>query len=134
MEKEYEKKFLSYADYGSMMRWLGDKIKDLRYFNKIKYIYGIPRGGLPLATHLSHTLEIDLIHADRLFTVKDLVLVVDDIVDTGITIARLPRIWPTASLYYKPRSSIKPDIYLEEVPNDIWIVFPWELMNETPNR
>ena len=60
-------------------------------------------------------------------------LVVDDVADTGRTLAMARDILRfygarevrTATLYVKPWSSIKPDYYLDVV--DRWILFPWEV-------
>jgi len=60
------------------------------------------------------------------------ILVVDDLVDTGKTIKGL--LQDTAVIFYKPRSIVKPTFYVTEVPNDEWIVFPWEHLDEMPNR
>jgi len=32
----------------------------------------------------------------------------------------------TATLHYKPRSIIKPDFFSKEVPNDTWVVYPYD--------
>lgn len=62
-----------------------------------------------------------------------MVLVVDDVVDTGRTIQLVidtispyaPRAVKTMVLYLKPWSTYMPD-YFYEVTSD-WIVFPWEI-------
>ncbi len=63
------------------------------------------------------------------------VLVVDELVDTGKTLAsimeRLHAAFPkerfvTCTMLAKPRSKIKPDIYAEEVSDDTWVVFDYE--------
>jgi len=50
---------------------------------KYKYITGIPRGGIPLAMALSHSLNIPLVTIDSPLT-KDH-LVVDEVIDSGYT-------------------------------------------------
>lgn len=61
------------------------------------------------------------------------ILIIDDIADAGKTLeyvrALLAKELPmatikTATLFYKNRSVIKPDYYVEETGD--WIVFPWE--------
>jgi energy-coupling factor transport system ATP-binding protein len=63
------------------------------------------------------------------------VLVVDELVDTGKTLAsimgQLRSAFPTerfvtCTMLTKPRSIIKPDIYAEEVSDDTWVVFDYE--------
>ncbi len=61
------------------------------------------------------------------------ILIIDDIADSGETldfvITLIKEALPnatikTAVLFYKPKSKIKPDYYVEETTD--WIVFPWE--------
>ena len=67
------------------------------------------------------------------FTRKEELLIVDDIADTGITLEKLAGMCKaTATIYYKERSTVKPTFYI--ITTKKWIVFPWERMNETPNR
>ena len=40
----------------------------------------------------------------------------------------------TAVLFRKPRSLVTPDIWLRDVSDSSWVVFPWECPGETPNR
>ena len=75
---------------------------------------------------------------------KDRLLLVDDVLDTGMTIQqiikliremggeRVPAEVRIATLYYKPRrcrTGLKPQYYLKEV--DHWLVFPHELCGLT---
>lgn len=61
------------------------------------------------------------------------VLVVDEVADSGKSlklavahvVERGAREVKTATLYYKPQSTFKPDFY--EVETGCWVVFPWEL-------
>lgn len=67
------------------------------------------------------------------------VLVVDDIADSGKSLVAVynslkekhPETVKTATIYYKPRSAIKPDFFAEETT--AWVIFPWELF-ETMNE
>jgi len=56
-------------------------------------------------------------------------LIVDDLVDSGVT-ARLVRgLLPKAKfacLYAKPLGRPVADIWVAEVPQDTWILFPWD--------
>ena len=62
------------------------------------------------------------------------ILIVDDVSDSGTTLkfvkgyaefmgARYTKI---ACVFYKPKTKTIPDYFVEEVPNDNWIVFPYE--------
>ena len=69
---------------------------------------------------------------------EERVLIVDDLVDTGLTLKQIlqynniinhnqpEKNWIFATLYNKPRSIFKPDHTVREFDNDEWIVFPWE--------
>lgn len=89
---------------------------------KLKGIYGIPRGGIPVATALSVKLQLPLVsknlaHHDPTF------LIVDDLIDSGKTISE----WidhPVATLHCKPHSP-KPNFFVEQLSND-WIHYFWE--------
>jgi len=107
--------------------------------NKFKYVLGIPRGGSIIAVYVSHHCNLAYIEHGNIICVDDLdeILVVDDLVDTG-------RTWNVdyfehkldcfATLYYKPRSIVKPTYYVEEFKNSDWLVFPFEKPDEIPNR
>lgn len=124
----------------------------------LKVIYGIPRGGLPIAVHLSHYLKIPLIVSiyklmddldgedENCNISSEEVLVVDDLTDTGKTFRDLISFmkdnvknftkFTTATLIYKPRTDIKdlfvPDFYAYTTLD--WCIFPWERLDEIPNR
>jgi hypoxanthine phosphoribosyltransferase len=111
--------------------------------NKYKYIVSIPRGGCVIGVYLSHLCNLDYLDPIQLLdyhhseTDLSKILIVDDLVDTGVTLQKLQKIMmlpDSAVLYYKPRSVIVPTYYTETVSNTDWIVFPWELTNEEPNR
>lgn len=61
------------------------------------------------------------------------VLVVDDVADSGATLqavledlqSRHPKEVKTAMLYYKPRSSLKPDFYIHDT--SAWVIFSWSI-------
>jgi len=38
----------------------------------------------------------------------------------------------SASLYYKPKSTYRPDFFINETTS--WIVFPWEQYDEKPSQ
>jgi len=56
-------------------------------------------------------------------------LVVDDLVDTGITAKIVRQLLPRAhitAIYAKPLGKNHVDSFMTEVSQDTWIVFPWE--------
>jgi len=142
----YKKRKVSYKEYGELVNELTVRLLgDLR-LKGIEYIYAAPRGGLPIAVHLSHYLNKEYLTPEGFCEQLDeggTYLIVDDIVDTGRTFDIIDGYEfhhkrdsgiLYASLFYKPQSEFKPDHYVEEITNDTWIVFPWEMENEKPNR
>ena len=109
---------------------------------KFTHVYGPPRGGLPIAVHLSHHLNLEYVdNLDILFDdviTNANILIVDDIVDTGRTMLDIKfildniiEINPTVqyklmAINYKSRADIKPELFYQEVDNDTWVVYPWE--------
>jgi hypoxanthine phosphoribosyltransferase len=68
------------------------------------------------------------------FKFNDKILVVDDIIDTGESIKALERFlklrnvidYKICSIIYKKKALITPDYYAKVVPDNQWVVFPWE--------
>jgi len=122
---------VSYKDFVSYMDTLSKSIKTYVVDNNIsiRYVCGLPRGGLPIAIHLSHMLNIKYIHDIESVPEMRLnyTLLVDDLVDSGGTLQKFKKMdCVIATLFVKPRRIINPDIYVLESANDNWIVFPWE--------
>jgi len=139
--KTTSKKYIvTYDMYNNMLKQLIKEIKETLNLDRYKYVYGPSRGGLPIAVHLSHFLNLKYLDEAGLnclkYTEKDTVLIVDDIADTGKTLEDLCYHHNTdftiATLFLKDRSEFKPD-YFMKINND-WVVFPWEKTDETPNR
>ena len=118
-------------------KWVDDQVDAIiKYLDKIDFepllITGVPRGGLIAAVMLSHKLGIDYA---PLTTCKMLpkklrkkTLVVDDIVDSGVTALKLAdEDFTIASLCFRTTSKYKPFAYGEKISKDDWIVFPWEI-------
>jgi len=123
---------LSYVQYSIYVNELVYMIKDSDVIQDLKAIYAIPRGGYPIGVHLSHNLELPLV-TNLAGHKREELLIVDDIADTGVTLEKVAGMCrATATIYYKERSTIKPTFYV--VVTDKWIVFPWEIMDEIPNR
>lgn len=115
-------------------------------------IYGLPRGGLPMAVCLSHRLEVKLLLNDPLLALADLqeemgslaeshllsdsptkhidraiknVLVVDDLSDTGKQLQSYKeKGFFIATLHKKPWTKVGPDVWITEETR--WIDYPWE--------
>lgn len=132
---------VSYDKYGKLMDKLVQNIKTSNI--NFSCVHGLPRGGLAIAVHLSHFLQIPLIINIKQFLNEysrdSTVLVVDDIIDTGRTFQRFLDIaninnikFKTAVVYRKDHASYEPDFFAEDSSD--WIVFPWEHPDEKPNR
>ena len=78
--KEYQKKKENTINYGEFELRCRKIAKDILKLNDIKTIYGIPKGGIIIATRLSYLTGIPLTFAPNQHTV-----VIDDIVDSGMT-------------------------------------------------
>lgn len=138
-----EKLFYTYNDFDKAMKILNNKIRNISF----DYIYAPPRGGLPLGVHMSHMINKPLLlsidEAKKHIGGKIYnILIIDDISDTGETLKHtmcllkeltLGKI-KSATWHMKPRTKQIPDIYVEVVPNDVWVVYPWENKLDNPDK
>lgn len=134
------KQYLSWKEAEKDCELLAEKIKKYcqeKY--KIKnpdYIYGISRGGLPLATILSHMLDVKMIHSRDSIDKEDaIVCIVDDISDSGDTLEKkvdkyyhCDKVKDIVSVTWmiKEDTSYKPNLFEIVVDKKIWVCFPWE--------
>ena len=116
-----------YVTWKDMEEFVDSLIQEMNRQNfKPTGVYGIPRGGLILATLISYKLDIPL-----LLNASKNCLIVDDIADSGRTLLHYTENdtqfnkYFIATMYYHKRSIVKPNYYKFE-KNDKWIVFPWE--------
>ena len=107
----------SWKEFDKSVEYIANKSK----FWGLSGIYGIPRGGLCLATALSHKLNLKIIEKP----IKNS-LIVDDIYETGITLNSFKDI--EGAMFFVLFSKIKPTwwntVNISEKKE--WIVFPWE--------
>lgn len=113
----------------------------------------ITRGGLVPAAVIARELEIRIVESvgiasyhdysnqGELKLIKDIspairetkgkgVLVIDDLVDTGKTLALVHSILPEAhyaAMYAKPQGRPLVNTFITEVSQDTWIYFPWDM-------
>ena len=108
--------YFDWNDVESFVKDLLTLCKDRAYIG----VYGIPRGGLVLATILSYRLRIPLLNAPSKGC-----LVVDDIADSGDTLLHYDvKGYDIVTMCYKSTSKVKPMCYYKETTQ--WAVFPWE--------
>jgi len=114
-----KKVYLSWEEFDNMTGKLAKKIIETE--RQFDGIYGIPRGGLPIAVYLSHKLDLPLL----LYPSKRS-LVVDDISDDGKTLNSF-RDKFIATLYTTDWTITQPNCWIDKKKSkDDWIVFPWE--------
>lgn len=121
MQKTFNKIYIGWKDFGLMVESLAEQIHE----GKVKFdgVYGIPRGGLPIAVALSHKLDLPLVSVPSSKT-----LLIDDISDTGETLERFKHLYKEiATLFNTDWTKTKPKYWVREKENKTdWIVFPWE--------
>tara|TARA_B100000900_G_scaffold409458_1_gene425432 strand:+ start:1070 stop:1474 length:405 start_codon:yes stop_codon:yes gene_type:complete len=119
-----EKVFMSWHWVDLQIEVLADKIGN---DSKFTIVTGIPRGGLIPAVMLSHKLGIRYVPYKEAIKASELVLVVDDIADTGHTLTEIgTKGFCTATLCCRYSTQYTPEYYGEEIIDDKWLVFPWE--------
>lgn len=117
---------IDWSLYDSDIRELAEKIRGWSGFLDIKHIYGIPRGGLTIAVHLSHLLGIPYEHSKIGLNPKE-TLLVDDVSDSGKTLWHYRQFgFHIAALYMKPGTRLIPKFYVREYSRGEWLIFPWE--------
>ncbi len=96
-------------------------------------LYGVPRGGLPLAVALSHRLDLPVLKEPQ-----EHMILVDDIYDSGRTINGLrSRFTDVVAVCWLMRVRIHRDsripsklLHVSPVAPSIWAIFPWEDPNK----
>lgn len=119
------------------------------YTTRFKGIVGVARGGLIIATYISHYLNIKNVRAMSLSSYSDdniardirinhifrdskQWIIIDELVDSGTTLEKIREYHPNsvyAVLHAKPNGKHVVDIYAKEMRQDQWIVYPWEVDN-----
>ena len=104
-----------------------------RYENvKVSGVYGVPRGGVIIATLLSYKMDIPILFAPA----KDCIIM-DDISDTGETLIQyakntsgggIDKGYHIVTMFYKETCSVRPEFF-KFIKDDKWVVYPWEFDN-----
>lgn len=111
-------------------------------------IVAVSRGGLIPAALVARELDLRLIESVSIVTYQDErlgtpevtkapvaagdgagFLIIDDLVDTGTTARMVRDLLPQgylACLYAKPAGRPMVDCFVAEVPQDTWVLFPWD--------
>jgi len=131
VSKEKRKIHYSWEWVNNSLDTIGEKL-EFRY--NLKYITGIPRGGLIPAVLGSHKFNLQFIPILEAKTLslenRKKVLVIDDISDTGETFKKVEDLsFITAALAIRHSTSFLPHLFAQEIEDDHWLVFPWEAEN-----
>jgi xanthine phosphoribosyltransferase len=143
---------LSWAIIQQDITNLARKITDAN--KQYEIIVAVTRGGLVPSVVLAHKLKVRAIDTIDLRSYADdhtqektvqvartcheitrtlegsKTLIVDDLVDSGNTIACVREILPKADvavIYARSNKIDVVDFYAREKPNDSWLIFPWEM-------
>jgi hypoxanthine phosphoribosyltransferase len=125
MLKVNNKIFLGWAEIEGLINTICHVVE--RDYPNIDSIHGIKRGGLIPSVMISHKLSLPWT-----YEIFPNTLVVDDICDSGETLANYAGVY-TAVLYHKPHTSIfTPNICAKVHKGDEWIIYPWENEDSKP--
>ena len=122
------KEYISWSKLDKYVDLLVNWCQPLVDEGKLGAIYGLPRGGLPIAVMLSHRLDLPLLmnYYDRKIVTDKQILVVDDIADTGHTLKDFVNEHNViVTIHYHKQSIVTPN-YFCAYKYDDWIVYPWE--------
>jgi len=124
-----EKLYLSWDWIDNSVQKLGEIILDS--VTEIDMVTGIPRGGLIPGVYLSHYIGKKYIPYNEAINLpqnlRERILVVDDICDSGITLLEAAGYnFKTSALAFRYSSPYIPDFYSEKITDDRWLVYPWE--------
>ncbi|MCS7108646.1 MAG: phosphoribosyltransferase [Sulfolobales archaeon] len=130
---------------------LAMKVSESNYLPDV--IVAVSRGGLIPARIVSDVMNVDGVHSIKAslwgvggrisnevlihgveLPIKDKkVLIVDDVVDSGLTLIKIvshvksfgPIDVRTAVLHVKPSSKYLPDYYVSKLDEWLWVIYPW---------
>ena len=127
------KLYFSWKWVDDQLNTIGDKLEG----KELEFVAGIPRGGLIPAVMMSHAFGIKYIsYSSAKMLPKELrekVLVVDDIADTGHTLKEAVGLgFITATLSIRSGTKTVPTYHGEHILDDRWLVFPWEKLDSVP--
>lgn len=143
--KFIERRVLSWEDIYAQVETVAKQLVTAQL--EIDSVLTIARGGLVPTALLMHALKIrepvsvitGILQGSRILyhlaglegIYEHRILLIDDICDTGLTFHNVNKFVPhkalhRVALYVKPAGKPLTQFYGEEVPQDRWLVFPWE--------
>lgn len=151
-QTENQMRILKFEEISQMAKDLEGKIAEKYPKKKWDGILAITRGGLVPAGMISQSMDIrrievinvksydeknqgqlEQLNAPSVPNGGDNWLVIDDLSDTGKTFKFVRAIYPKAvfvSLMVKPKGEDAVDLYSAKFPQDLWLHFPWEPLEE----
>ncbi|HCM82939.1 MAG TPA: xanthine phosphoribosyltransferase [Alphaproteobacteria bacterium] len=140
----YTKLHVSWEEAAALAEKLAEQLMPRR--DEFRTIIAITRGGMVPATIIARRLDIKYVDTVGISSYEDKVqgevqviktipgngegcLVIDDLVDKGTTAQVVRQMLPKsviAVLYAKPSGKPFADIAVKDIPQDVWIEFPWE--------
>ena len=136
MNKDIIKRIYSWTDYDNDIKKILKEIEDRKW--NIMGIYGVKKGGWPLAVTLANHLNIQLYTTldDMRYIPDSGKLIVDDISDEGKTLININQIcaMKSVTLFIKEDTRFIPNFYCNKAKRNEWIVFPWEPLKKEPKR
>ena len=128
--KDQRKRFISFDEIIFLCDNLYYELKKVdKVFNSI---YGLPRGGMVPAVMLSHRLNLPIVENNG---INPGTIIIDDIVDSGKELSECKRWFYNRfgespyfiSIFKREGCDPEPYLFGEEIKNDDWLVFPWEI-------
>ncbi len=113
----------------------------LTYEPDVTCVVGVPRGGLPIAVYASHRLDVPLVFSKTEAELaaatagrKSRVLLVDDVLETGQTLAGQIRLYNPEYVWVwclKGQTNLVDGVqYGRKYKADKWLVMPWEQLSK----
>lgn len=115
-----EKRELTWAQCYCLANEMAKRVPEKLKKSQMAYIYGIPRGGIPVALLLVQTLKYHDIQGVLVECPQAANIIVDDLIDSGKTIEGYSKRFPTKKF----------DVLVTDKKKDEWIIFPWEAGTE----
>jgi hypoxanthine phosphoribosyltransferase len=114
---------LTWSDFDAAVAALAEALRPRS--GPLSGVYGVPRGGLPLAVALSHRLGLPLLGVPPPGVPF---LWVDDVLDSGTTCRLAASLYPDSvrAVWVTKRPDPPGLAFAFTAPASAWVVFPWE--------
>lgn len=113
---------LTHAQVQGLVSLLFNKLEPLLVPGARLKVFGVPRGGVPVAYLLT---AMYVMHFQLVENANEAEVFVDDIIDSGSTMRRYCDEFPGRAFFALIDKTDKNEAYLDQ-----WVVFPWEVTDE----